>query len=1431
MGMKRSNPFNTTDNHRTQSILQHQQRQQQLQHQQLQQEQQQQQPQQAQQQQETSRNGSQQKKIPNKPPVQPLISDSMIDLSSQKIFVISILVIIQAWKLYDLLLLKNADLREIINNSDAAVKAASSLSNSGVASNSGISSASSLAASNNPSFISNETYFVLKYFLLDSICIWVLSILRLPNLTYKPITNILLIFLSLLISLISCTSLASIFIPFTSILSNIWKTVVPEKELNLTNDYIDSSQIIDQSHYFKGKKTIRFLPDSSIKLNPYHENYCLQNSYSHKIKVPVKFNSTGELDYLQVQYRNFDNEISLFNYTKKDLNHFFKNGDYSNYYNFESTYDERVSFLELSFNKPGHYKILTALDSKARNIRSFKNDLIIPMCPHAHFDYSNNGNNNNNKNIDKCIDDSLSNLSITIFGVPPLTLVYEEEINGELSNLPNSIIVPNDNFKSPLLSRDYYTGEFDEKLPKLFNNFDLKDISWANSRSINVDFDNRKIEKIGKYIYTINKIIDGFGNEVYYTPDPSDVSTFFMLNSHPKPVISLVDSNSKLPILIGKKKRLDLRLNQVQCVECESPYEVNFRFVSEDGSKNETFSKKFYANSNNNNQFFIDIEEPGIYSVESALSKYCPIKIGASTVNVLAAKLPSVHITADPVIDKCVGTTEYKFNFEFIGTGPFEIGYKVSVLDPNNPNRIISTRDVKTIRSQSTVLEFDYKPPAEGSYMIDFLTLSDHFYKNQVKFSEKEYRYITYFKKRPRAYFNKNSDVQKISICNGEDANIKLYLEGKPPFKVVYDLISPNFEVTTENVEEIMENEYFIKTPKLSKGGDYVLSLKSVVDNSNCGVGFKGQEVHLNVRKDIPQLSFIKSESLQLVQGKTLNVQLRSELDSLIDLTYEYQSLDGSSKQQFVHRNFNPVNGFNIDKSGIYKLIKFNDKRCPGLVPNDYEIRVTYFDKPTLKLIENESVNAKESSSYNTEFVSQTQCENDIAFVEFEATGVSPFVIDYSITYPDGHTEQKSEQMSNKLFKIHMKTSQKGDYVYNFYGIADSIYQKDIMEKLKHQRLYSFSPIKIYQTISQLPYALFTDVKSLSSGLHNKDLHNNKLLHPHNPEFRMTPTYQTCSSNLGDLGSLDPISISLIGKPPFNVKLAVRNEITNKVEVVELENIQSHIVKTHALYEGLDVGTHVVSFVEIIDSNGCFQSEFDDKNEAVIIVNDIPKIRHLSEEIDVLNDGSSSDKEEETEKASTQTDSDLSSNNISPYYCVGDHITYLLSGVPPFNIYYEFNDANQKVEINNNLFRRRVSQPGSLTILALSDSSSRNCVVNFTAPDFSDESVVSSKRNDLNARIYDLPSVEISHGEIIEEDIHEGETVEIVFTFTGHPPFKLTYIRTEPIKNGQGGSRVVETEVVDDIYDYEYRVSATLEGTYEAVEIQDSYCIARNHHS
>ena len=92
--------------------------------------------------------------------------------------------------------------------------------------------------------------------------------------------------------------------------------------------------------------------------------------------------------------------------------------------------------------------------------------------------------------------------------------------------------------------------------------------------------------------------------------------------------------------------------------------------------------------------------------------------------------------------------------------------------------------------------------------------------------------------------------------------------------------------------------------------------------------------------------------------------------------------------------------------------------------------------------------------------------------------------------------------------------------------------------------------------------------------------------------------------------------------------------------------------------------------------------------------------------------------------------------------------------------------------------------------------------------------------SDLRYIIHPLPSAQVGQGKRIEQDIHEGDQAEIIFTLIGEPPFTFTYQRAElSTKKGQQ-SKVLETHTVSGVTTKEYSIFSALEGKYNGHNVQ-----------
>ena len=219
-------------------------------------------------------------------------------------------------------------------------------------------------------------------------------------------------------------------------------------------------------------------------------------------------------------------------------------------------------------------------------------------------------------------------------------------------------------------------------------------------------------------------------------------------------------------------------------------------------------------------------------------------------------------------------------------------------------------------------------------------------------------------------------------------------------------------------------------------------------------------------------------------------------------------------------------------------------------------------------------------------------------------------------------------------------------------------------------------------------------------------------------------TYRYCKEEeAGD----EVIPIVLAGLPPFQLEIEIKHHGTTKPELVPIA-IHSNEYNFHIPHRVLGLGTHAVKIRKVRDARNCEREMASEAPHVQVSVADIPGIAPLE----------------------AQTD-----------YCVGDRISYSLSGTPPFNVFYTFQGRDKKASAPTTNFRRIAEKPGEFTITSISDQRSTDAC---------------KARVDITKVIHEMPSVRVSKGKTATIDIHEGGEAEILFEFGGTPPFVFTYV-------------------------------------------------------
>ncbi|KAK5105821.1 hypothetical protein LTR62_002124 [Meristemomyces frigidus] len=270
-------------------------------------------------------------------------------------------------------------------------------------------------------------------------------------------------------------------------------------------------------------------------------------------------------------------------------------------------------------------------------------------------------------------------------------------------------------------------------------------------------------------------------------------------------------------------------------------------------------------------------------------------------------------------------------------------------------------------------------------------------------------------------------------------------------------------------------------------------------------------------------------------------------------------------------------------------------------------------------------------------------------------------------------------------------------------------------------------------------------------------------------------TYSYCSvESVGE----EVIPITMHGAPPFDVEVEIKHHGSGKAETMQLTALPSHTHDLRVPHSRVQLGRSTISLRRIVDSRTCSRTLDSTTPRVQIAVFEAPTLTPLETQLD---------------------------------FCVGDRLNFALTGVPPFNIFYNFQGQDRKAAATGTTFRRLAERPGTFTLTGIQDHASQcRSPVNLTR------------------EIHGLPTVRVSHGKESYIDIHEGSETEILFEFTGVPPFEFSYTRssntdTSGKSKGKGLGKILDLrhEVSEG---YSMAVKASEEGTYEVVAIRDRWC-------
>lgn len=935
----------------------------------------------------------------------------------------------------------------------------------------------------------------------------------------------------------------------------------------------------------------------------------------------------------------------------------------------------------------------------------------------------------------------LSDITMDLEGTPPLRVVYSRTINNKDKSFHFQRNQP-DAFISPLLA----SGLSSALIPSAYD-----DVSWGRSHHVSIPL-NESMTTSGQWLYSVDEIHDAAGNTFNYSLRGADGEHIYPKNSHlesklhvhERPLASLPKCDFRSPLMIaqGSTTQLPLSFKTAGRVPDDTSHTVMYKFSPLD--------KLTALGDHGREVLHFEHAAKNVHHLPTIKQPGLYTLTGVRSKHCEGEiREPSSCLLLNPPIPRLAVQVE-NIHDKCAGN---PIGLLVDFDLVGTPPFVLKytvingggtrteTRKIDGFKSQ-----LELKPSEAGSHKYKFISIADAVY-NEQKLDGKEMQLEQNVKPPASASFAGIAMVG--SACIEEPLDFEVEMHGERPFNLEYELIH-NGKKKRDRISDIETNMVAIKTQPLQSGGKYSLVLTSVQDRGGCKISLN-EGRNFTVRHQRPRGSFGQIEGRfksLAIEGDDVSLPIRLTGQGPWSVKYRNKN----EAENIIHERQArlPNDAIPVSRRGVYELVEVRDQQCPGTIEADAaSFEIDWVAKPQLSLAHHALMERS-----NDRFIKPEVCEGDVDSFDIKLTGML-----LSSPCSDGYV---LIDLGSPPYHVKYTTRHK--------PLVGAV----ILRNKEFDAGLEFNTIAMDTSkAGQLEY-VFTELSD------NQYYRNPTLANPLILEQRVNPKPTAKFSSPGksysyckvEVTGEEIIPMQLTGTPPFYLEVDLRHRSRSKVETMSFPNIATNQYKLRLPKQALGLGVHQVSIRKIRDAHGC-QEKLDHKAPTVQVqVFDEPSIAPL-----------------ETRQ----------------HYCVGERISYTLSGQPPFEVHYSFERRHNVAKVATNTFKRIAEKPGNFTITAISDKAS-DC----------------RSKTEITRIIHEMPSVKISKGRQTKVDIHEGHKAEILFEFWGTPPFEFTYTRSTNVKKGQR-AEVLETRH-EVSHEYSMIIPSSLEGTYEVVAIKDNFC-------
>ena len=450
-----------------------------------------------------------------------------------------------------------------------------------------------------------------------------------------------------------------------------------------------------------GQHTVRMSPISTAQLNPYSQRFCMDAS-STSVLVPILLNNSnptslrytvtplgytdssgGKIESVTLSSRDLkaieNARLERLRLTKTTKQEYYDDSidDYDDEYPDNDPRDtpssprlqNTQSIVHIRLSKPGTIHLKGISDSAGVDARiSYPSEITIAPCPRAQFvdgDALARGDNI------KCAAPGLNTLgedkdvplTLSIFGVPPLSLKWFKEINGR---------------------REYFIVE--GIVTEHVSSTEPSHPSYSPPQEVRVPL-TVSAEAFGIHTYVLESVTDALGNLEYLSSWPSAKLGDLSSGSNAKisrslrvlhrPTMAFKGCGPQKPASVRIGSNVSLVVNAQEADDLDAPWDVKVRYQPPTDESGKSINKRLrpwqqtIQTQSSSGDLTIEADSPGDYTIVDIRGKYCEGDVlSPETCTVVELPKPTAEIEWKRIHEWCVSLPGIRWIFTYAVLAP-----------------------------------------------------------------------------------------------------------------------------------------------------------------------------------------------------------------------------------------------------------------------------------------------------------------------------------------------------------------------------------------------------------------------------------------------------------------------------------------------------------------------------------------------------------------------------------------------------------------------------------------------------------------------------------------------------------------------------------------------------------------------------------------